>query len=75
MGIHWLDNVYFLGNEHLALPTVAFVDMWHFTGFLVVLFLAAIQPLTPELYHAARVDGATRLRQFWHITLPGIRPS
>ncbi len=75
MGIHWLDNVYFLGNEHLALPTVAFVDMWHFTGFLVVLFLAAIQAVDPELYHAARVDGATRLRQFWHITLPGIRPT
>lgn len=75
IGIHWLDNVYFLGNEHLALPTVAFVDMWHFTGFLVVLFLAAIQAVDPELYNAARVDGANRLRQFWHITLPGIRPT
>ena len=75
IGIHWLDNVYFLGNEHLALPTVAFVDMWHFTGFLVVLFLAAIQAVDPELYSAARVDGANRLRQFWHITLPGIRPT
>jgi raffinose/stachyose/melibiose transport system permease protein len=75
IGIHWLDNVYFLGNEHLALPTVAFVDMWHFTGFLVVLFLAAIQAVDPELYNAARVDGATRLRQFWHVTLPGIRPT
>src|SRR5258708_5395779 len=75
IGIHWLDNVYFLGNEHLALPTVAFVDMWHFTGFLVVLFLAAIQAVDPELYNAARVDGANRLRQFWPITLPGIRPT
>lgn len=75
IGLHWLDNIYFLGDQHLALPTVAFVDMWHFTGFLVVLFLAAMQAVEPDLYHAARVDGASRLRQFWHITLPGIRPT
>ena len=73
LGIHWLDNVYFLGDKKLALASVAFVDNWHFWGFLVVIFLAAMQSIDSELYSAAMVDGATRWRQFYHITLPGIR--
>lgn len=73
-GIHWLDNLYFFGDEKLALPSVAFVDNWHFWGFLVVLFLAAMQSVDAELYDAAKVDGASRWRQFYHVTLPGIRP-
>lgn len=73
VGIHWLDNVYFLGDKKLALASVAFVDNWHFWGFLVVIFLAAMQSIDAELYNAAMVDGASRWRQFYHITLPGIR--
>jgi raffinose/stachyose/melibiose transport system permease protein len=73
LGLHWLDNVYFLGDKKLALASVAFVDNWHFWGFLVVIFLAAMQSIDTELYHAARVDGASGWRQFYHITLPGIR--
>lgn len=73
-GIHILDNIYFFGDEKLALPSVAFVDNWHFWGFLVVIFLAAMQSVDPDLYDAAKVDGANRWRQFYHITLPGIRP-
>jgi raffinose/stachyose/melibiose transport system permease protein len=73
IGIHWLDNVYFFGNKNLALGSVAFVDNWHFWGFLVVIFLAAMQSVDPELYQAAMVDGASRWRQFYHVTLPSIR--
>jgi raffinose/stachyose/melibiose transport system permease protein len=72
-GIPLLRDVNFLGNPSLALPTVAFVDNWHFWGFLVVLFLAAMGSVDRSLYEAARVDGATTWREFWHITLPGIR--
>ncbi len=71
--VHILDNVYFLGDKNLALASVAFVDNWHFWGFLVVIFLAAMQSIDTELYNAAMVDGAGRWRQFYHITLPGIR--
>jgi|SRR5579875_379911 raffinose/stachyose/melibiose transport system permease protein len=74
IGIHWLDNLYFFGDQHLALPSVAFVDSWHFWGFLLVFFLAAMQSVDKDLYDAARVDGANRWNQFWHITLPGILP-
>jgi raffinose/stachyose/melibiose transport system permease protein len=74
-GIHWLDDVYFLGDTSLALPSVAFVDNWHFWGFLVVLFLAAMQSVDGARYEAARIDGANAWQEFWHVTLPGIRPT
>ncbi|MEV6866475.1 sugar ABC transporter permease [Streptosporangium subroseum] len=73
MGITWLNDVYFFGDSNLSLYSVAFVDNWHFWGFLVVLFLAAMQGVDPSLFEAARIDGAGPLREFWHITLPGIR--
>jgi raffinose/stachyose/melibiose transport system permease protein len=74
IGIHWFDKVYFFGDQHLALPSVAFVDSWHFWGFLLIFFLAAMQSVDKDLYEAARVDGANRWHQFWHVTLPGILP-
>ncbi|MFD6697926.1 MULTISPECIES: carbohydrate ABC transporter permease [unclassified Microbacterium] len=75
IGIHWLDNVYFLGDPHLALGSVMFVDNWHFWGFLVVLFLAATTSIDGARYEAARIDGANAWQEFWHVTLPGIRPT
>jgi len=75
IGIHWLDNVYFLGDPKLALGSVMFVDNWHFWGFLVVLFLAATTGIDGARYEAARIDGANAWQEFWHVTLPGIRPT
>jgi raffinose/stachyose/melibiose transport system permease protein len=54
---------------------VAFVDNWHFWGFLVVLYLAAMHAVDAELYEAARIEGANPWHEFWHVTLPGIRPT
>jgi raffinose/stachyose/melibiose transport system permease protein len=75
IGVPFLDGVAFLGDKTLALPSVAFVDNWHFWGFLVVLFLSAMQSVDTELYEAARVDGASRWQEFRYVTLPGIRPT
>lgn len=75
VGIHWLDNVYFFGDPNLALGSVMFVDNWHFWGFLVVLFLAATTNIDGSRYEAARIDGANAWQEFWHVTLPGIRPT
>jgi raffinose/stachyose/melibiose transport system permease protein len=69
-----LKNVSFFGNQHLALGSVAFTNNWQWWGFLVVMFLAAMQGTDPALYEAARLDGATTWREFLHITLPSIRP-
>jgi raffinose/stachyose/melibiose transport system permease protein len=75
IGIHWLDDTYFLGDTKLSLLTVAFVDNWQWWGFLVVLFLAAMQDVSPSLYESARLDGAGRWQEFRHVTLPAIRPT
>jgi len=73
-GIAGLDRAY-LGDPDTALLAIAFVDSWQFWGFLMVVFLAAMQQVSPDLYEAARIDGANRWQEFRHITLPGIRPT
>ncbi|MHA6630255.1 carbohydrate ABC transporter permease [Pseudonocardia sichuanensis] len=75
VGIGEVLGINFLGNIDLALPTVAFVNNWAWWGFLVVIFLAAMQGVNPSLYEAAALDGAGPFRQFWSITLPSIRPT
>jgi raffinose/stachyose/melibiose transport system permease protein len=75
IGIGVLNDVYFLGDATLALPTVMFVDHWHWWGFLVALFLAAMQDVDPVFYESARLDGANRWHEFRYITLPSIRPT
>ena len=57
------------------MPAVAFVDNWHWWGFLMVLFLAAMQNIPADLYEAARIDGANPWQEFWNVTIPGIRPT
>ncbi|MCR4406351.1 MAG: sugar ABC transporter permease [Anaerolineae bacterium] len=73
-GIPWL-NVAWFGRESTALYAIAFVDNWHWWGFLVVVYLAAMQAVDPQLYEAARLEGANRWQEFRYVTLPGIRPT
>jgi raffinose/stachyose/melibiose transport system permease protein len=75
MGIPFLDGVSFFGNTRLALPSVAFVNIWVWWGFILLLFLTALQSVDQELYDAAKIDGANRWQQFLNVTLPGIRPT
>ncbi|SFJ16728.1 putative aldouronate transport system permease protein [Paenibacillus sp. UNC496MF] len=65
--------VQFMAKENLFWYLVTSADMWKETGWNAIIYLAAIAGIGPELYEAARVDGASRVRQIWHITLPGIR--
>jgi len=73
IGITGFDVAY-LGRPESALMSIAFIDNWHFWGFLMILFLAAMQAIPPVLYDAAKIDGANRWQEFRHVTLPGIRP-
>ena len=50
-------------------------DIWQGFGFGSIIYLAALSAVNPELYEAARIDGANRLRQIWHVSLPGILPT
>lgn len=63
-----------LGDANVALYAVIAVDVWKWLGFHAVIYLAGLQTIPSELYEAARVDGASAWRRFWHITLPLMVP-
>jgi multiple sugar transport system permease protein len=62
-----------LSNTTLALPAIMLLSIWQGVGFQMVVYLAGLQGIPEPLYEAARVDGAGRWYQFWHITLPQLR--
>jgi raffinose/stachyose/melibiose transport system permease protein len=62
-----------LGDFNWALPALGLVGTWVMFGLCLVLFLAGIQKIPQSLYEAARVDGAGRVREFFAVTLPGLR--
>ena len=70
-----LAKTLWLGNPKIALYSVAFVDNWHWWGFIMVLFLGALQQVDSELYEAARVDGANRFQELCTCLSQGIRPT
>ena len=63
-----------LGDTATAMPTVMVVMVWVQIGYPVVIFMAALQRVDPELYEAAEIDGAGWFRRFRAITVPQIRP-
>ncbi|MEU2283673.1 ABC transporter permease subunit [Streptomyces sp. NPDC013178] len=50
-------------------------EIWQTAGWGTILYLAALTTIDEDLYEAARIDGANRWKQIWHVTLPGIRPT
>jgi len=70
-----LQTIPFLTDGPHWVFTYVMMGMWQSAGFGTIIFLAAITGINPELYEAAEVDGAGRLRKIWNVTLPGIRPT
>ncbi|MDR1060596.1 MAG: ABC transporter permease subunit [Clostridiales bacterium] len=68
------EPIYFLGSNDSFRQTMIVSDIWKNFGYNTIIYLAALTSLDPTLYEAAQVDGAGRLRQALHITLPGIAP-
>ena len=64
-----------LVNSTLAMPVIAVFVTWKQLGFFILLYLAALQNVSKDLYDAAAVDGASRWGQFRHVTVPGVRPA
>ena len=62
-----------LGQDSTALAATMVAAIWLRVGFPMLLYLAALQSINPDLYEAATVDGAGRWQQFWHITMPGLK--
>ncbi|MFC5448920.1 ABC transporter permease [Paenibacillus aestuarii] len=67
------DKVDVLSNPHLFWIMLTIQSIWKEAGWGTIIFLAAIASVDPQLYEAARMDGAGRFRQMWHVTLPAIR--
>ncbi|OXS54048.1 polysaccharide ABC transporter ATP-binding protein [Cohnella sp. CIP 111063] len=63
----------FLTNPGIFWQLLTAQSIWKETGWGTIIFLAAMAGIDPQLHEAARIDGAGRIRQIWHVTLPGIR--
>jgi multiple sugar transport system permease protein len=68
------EPIDWLGAPENIKPAIAMIVFWRYVGFNVVLYLAALQTIPKDLYEAATMDGAGRVQQFFHITLPSLKP-
>lgn len=68
-----VEPVLFFARADLFPVIVAGSDVWKEFGFNTIIYLAALTGINPSLYEAASIDGASRLRRIWHVTLPGLR--
>ncbi len=66
------EPIWFLGSNKLFQPTMIILEAWKEFGFAAVIFIASLAGINPELYEAAAIDGAGRVKRIWHVTLPGI---
>ncbi|WP_315097802.1 ABC transporter permease subunit [uncultured Cellulomonas sp.] len=72
---HGLGNGFdMMTNPDTFLVLITMQSVWKDAGWGIIIFLAALSTVSPELYEAAAVDGASRWRRMWHISLPALRP-
>ncbi|MBB6670851.1 sugar ABC transporter permease [Cohnella nanjingensis] len=69
-----IDTINLSANPDLFRPLVVATGILKEFGWAAIIYLAALTGIDPHLYEAAKIDGASKLRQIWHITLTGIRP-
>ena len=67
------EPIYFLTKANYFRPILVFAEIWKSFGMNAVYYIAALSGIDSELYEAAAIDGAGKLRQTWHVTLPGLR--
>ncbi|HIZ37670.1 MAG TPA: ABC transporter permease subunit [Candidatus Ruania gallistercoris] len=71
---HGWDTIDIIGNSDVFYALITSQIIWKDTGWATILFLAVLSQIDRSLYEASAMDGATRWRQTWHVTLPGMRP-
>ncbi|MBP1947882.1 ABC transporter permease subunit [Virgibacillus litoralis] len=69
------EPIHFFTQEKYAKPLMVFTAIWKDVGFLCILYLAAIVGISPTLYEAAKIDGATRWQEIRHILIPQLYPT
>ncbi|MBD2847773.1 sugar ABC transporter permease [Paenibacillus sp. IB182496] len=73
LGLLGIEPIYFMTDSGWWPVVFSLSTVWQGAGWGTIIYMAAIAAIDPGLYEAARMDGASKLRQIWHITLPGIR--
>jgi trehalose/maltose transport system permease protein len=69
------NKIAWISDTRTSLPSIIAVDVWKTTPFMALLLLAGLQIIPSDLYEAAMIDGASKWRQFWGITLPLLKPA
>jgi multiple sugar transport system permease protein len=69
------QGIGFLSDPHIALMSVIIVNIWYGIPFFAIMLLAALQSVLEELYEAAKMDGAGRVKRLFNVTVPYIRPT
>lgn len=70
-----IQPIDWLGDPNWAMFSIVLLSAWQAYGFQMIIYLAGMQGIPDELYDAARIDGAGRWGRFWHVTMPGLRPT
>jgi ABC-type polysaccharide transport system, permease component len=74
MSLHLIKEPYYFVAEKATFYTlIILTDMWKSIGFNAIIYIAALSSINIELYEAAKADGASRFKQIWHISIPGIK--
>lgn len=68
-------NIIWLGNKNTALWCVIATEIWQWSGFTMMLFIAGLQGISADYLEAAQIDGASGVQRFWKITVPLLAPS
>jgi multiple sugar transport system permease protein len=76
--VQWISFGYlgpyeWLNNTKLAFPSIMILSIWQGVGFQMIIYLAGLQEIPRSLYEAADIDGANKLKQFFHVTIPQLR--
>ena len=74
LGLFGIKRIGWIVSESWALPSIIIMELWR-VGSTIIIFLAGLQGIPPELYEAAEVDGANRRWRLWSITIPLMSPS
>lgn len=75
LGFFGLHGITWLSSLQLAMPSIAAVNIWQYTGYNMLFFLAGLQSIPSDLYEAANIDGSSPIQSFFRITLPLLSPT
>ena len=71
----WYKNIAWISNENIAWISIGIIGVWSIIGYNMVLFTGGLQEIPADYYEAAEIDGASKISQFFHITIPLLSPT